>query len=98
MLDHITMSLFLMIVFLFFGRVFGGIRVPLRVTFFTWSATSGKLLAMDNLRKRHIIVVDWCCMCKKSGELVDHLLLNCQIATALWNVIFNCVGLAWGYA
>jgi hypothetical protein len=23
---------------------------------------------MDNLRKKHIIVVDWCCMCKKSGE------------------------------
>jgi hypothetical protein len=50
---------------------------------------------MDNLRKRHVIVVDWCCMCKKSGESVDHLLLHCEMANALWNTIFSLVGLLW---
>jgi hypothetical protein len=34
-------------------------------------------------------------MCKKSGESIDHLLLHCEIASALWNIIFSCVGLAW---
>jgi hypothetical protein len=34
-------------------------------------------------------------MCKKNGELVDHLLLHCEIAGALWNTIFSNVGLAW---
>jgi hypothetical protein len=34
-------------------------------------------------------------MCKKNGESVDHLLLHCEIAGALWNTIFNSVGLAW---
>jgi hypothetical protein len=29
---------------------------------------------MDNLRKHHIIVIDWCCMCKKSGKILDHLI------------------------
>jgi hypothetical protein len=28
---------------------------------------------LDNLRKRNIVVVEWCCMCKKSGESIDHL-------------------------
>jgi len=36
-------------------------KVPLRVSFFAWSADLRKILTMDNLRKRHIIVVDRCC-------------------------------------
>jgi hypothetical protein len=34
-------------------------------------------------------------MLKKNGELVDHLLLYCEIAGALWNIIFSSLGLAW---
>jgi len=34
------------------------------VAFFCWSATLEKILIMDKLLKRCIIVVDWCCMCK----------------------------------
>jgi hypothetical protein len=44
---------------------------------------------MDNLTKWNLIVVDWCCMCKKSGEMVDHLLLHCEVARALWNSVFG---------
>jgi hypothetical protein len=43
----------------------------------------GKILTFDNLRKWQIIVVDWCCMCKKSRKTVDHLLLHCEIASSL---------------
>jgi hypothetical protein len=70
-------------------------KVPLRVTFFAWSAILGKILTMDNLRKRHVIVIDWCYTCKKNREIVDHPLLYCEIACALWNTIFNNVGLVW---
>jgi hypothetical protein len=68
---------------------------PLRVTFFSWSAALGKILTLNNLRKWHIIVVDWCCLCKKSGDTVDHLLLHCKTASALWNSIFGFLGLVW---
>jgi hypothetical protein len=34
-------------------------------------------------------------MCKKSRELVDYLLLHCEMASALWNIVFSFVGLAW---
>jgi hypothetical protein len=51
---------------------------------------------MDNfLRKRHVIVVEWCCMCNKMEESVDHLLLHCEIASALWNYMFSSIELAW---
>ena len=36
------------------------------------------------------MIVDWCCMCKRSGESIEHLLLHCSIAANLslisWNV------------
>ena len=38
---------------------------------------------MDNLKKQCIIVVDWCFMGKKNREYVEHLLLHCEVATAL---------------
>ena len=50
-------------------------KVPPRVAFFSWSTSFGKILTTDNIRKRHIIVLDWCYMCKRCEESVDHLLL-----------------------
>jgi hypothetical protein len=47
----------------------------MRVTLFAWSTTLRKILTKNNLRKWHVLVVDWCCMCKRSREFVDHLLL-----------------------
>jgi hypothetical protein len=40
-------------------------------------------------------VVNWCCICKKSGETIDHLLLHCEVARALWNSVFGLCGLEW---
>jgi hypothetical protein len=51
-------------------------KVPLTMAFLAWSAALGKILTLDNLRKRHVIVIDRCCMCKMNGESMDHLLLH----------------------
>jgi hypothetical protein len=64
-------------------------KVPLKVAFFAWAAVLGKILTVDNLKKRRVIVIDRCCMCKKNGEFVDHLLLHCDAACILWNAIFS---------
>jgi hypothetical protein len=53
-------------------------NAPLRLVFFTWTTSLGKILTLDNLCKRHIIVINWCCTCKKSGETLD-LLLHCDV-------------------
>jgi hypothetical protein len=65
------------------------------VAFFAWTATQGKILTLDNLRKKGVIVIDRCCMCKLNGESVDHLLLHCEVACALWNAIFSRFSLSW---
>lgn len=63
--------------------------------FFAWTAAHGKILTLDNLRKKRVIVIDRCCMCKMNGESVDHLLLHCELARALWNAIFSRFSLSW---
>ena len=68
------------------------IRNSCKTAFFSWTAALGRLLTIDNLRKRHLILVDWCCMCKQSGESVDHLLLHCSLAHELWSMVFGLVG------
>jgi hypothetical protein len=70
-------------------------KVPPRIAFFSWTAALGKLLTIDNLRKRNLIIVDWCCLCKQSGESVDHLLLHCSMASELWSMVFGLYGLSW---
>jgi hypothetical protein len=60
-----------------------------------WTAALGKILTQDNLRKRHVIVINYCCMCKKIEETVDHLLLHCDVASVVWNSLFSCFGVSW---
>lgn len=45
---------------------------------------------MDNLRKRKVTIVNACIMCLASNESMDHLLLNCKVAQAVWTS-----GLGW---
>ena len=51
-----------------------------------WIANIGKNLTFDNLRNRLLLMVDWCSMCKRSGELINHLWLHCSLTTIMWNL------------
>jgi hypothetical protein len=69
-------------------------KAPSRVAFFVWSAALGKILTLDNLRKKNMVLVNRCGMCKKEEESIDHLLLHCESAQFLWNAFFSRFGLA----
>ena len=70
-------------------------KVPPRVAFFSWFASLGKIITTDNLRKRCVLVLDWCYMCKRCGESVDHILLHCPIAWELWSLVCCLFGIHW---
>jgi hypothetical protein len=51
---------------------------------FPWKCLAlRKILSMDEFRLRHVIAIDRCCMWKRNGESVDHLLLHFDVACAL---------------
>jgi hypothetical protein len=65
------------------------------VAFFAWTAAHGKILTVNNLKRKGMVVVNRCWLCEADGELVDHLLLHCGTARALWNAFFARFGLCW---
>lgn len=69
-----------------------------RVAFFAWMSALGKILIMDNLWKRAILIVDWRCMCKCHGELVNHLLLHCPPSLGIVGSLIVFSGDFLGYA
>jgi hypothetical protein len=64
--------------------------VPMRTALFAWSTVLGKILAMHNLRKWHVIVFDWCYICKRGREPVDHLLSIVRLLV-LYGLLFLVV-------
>lgn len=60
-----------------------------KIALFGWTASLGKILTVDNLRKHGLIVIDWCCMCEKSGEPLDDLFTSLLGGKDLWVEIFN---------
>jgi hypothetical protein len=34
-------------------------------------------------------------MCKKSGESIDHILINCEVVRDLWSSLINLFGVDW---
>jgi hypothetical protein len=57
MSNHTIMFLFPMIVLIPLESIWRN-KVPLIVAFFAWTTTLGKILTLDNLTKRHVIVVE----------------------------------------
>jgi hypothetical protein len=49
----------------------------------------------ENLRRRNIVAVEWCCICKKSGKSINYLLLHCDVARDLWNYLLILFGVEW---
>ena len=71
------------------------VKAPPRVSFFVWNAVWEKILTGDNLQGRGFDFVDWCIMCRCSGETVNHLLLHCDKAYQLWSLVFRSFGINW---
>lgn len=65
------------------------------MSFFVWTVALGKILTNDNLHMRYIMVVEWCCMCKKSGEFIEHLLLHCDVARDTCSFFYRLFGVEW---
>jgi len=77
------------------GRMYGGVKSPMRVALFFWTALWGKILTIDNINKRGFSLVGWCCLFCCSRETVYHLLLHCDVVYALRNEIFRMFGVQW---
>jgi len=53
------------------------------------------VVALDNLHKRNIIVMDWCVMCKENEKSADHLLIGrLLVPCGMFSLnVLGCLGL-----
>lgn len=70
-------------------------NAPPRVVAFGWLVTLGKVLTMDNIKKRNVILVNRCPMCFADVESADHLFLSCRFAHSLWMKVVGWFECAW---
>jgi hypothetical protein len=55
----------------------------------------GRIPTIDNLGRRGFTLVNWCCLCKKNEEIINHFLIHCEYTSDLWLLVLNTFGVSW---
>ena len=69
--------------------------VPPKLGFFAWEASWGKVLTLDQLKRKGIPLVNRCSLCEENEETIDHLLIHCSRAKLLWDLLLVITNLHW---
>ena len=55
----------------------------------------GKILSLDNLKKRGFYITNKCCLYKENEENISHLFLECPFALKIWSMVWEKFGICW---
>ena len=69
--------------------------MPSKVGFFVWEAWWGKVMTLDQLKRRGFSLANRCCFCGDDEENIEHLLIHCTKIWALWSILVEALGIAW---
>ena len=69
--------------------------VPPIMGFFAWEASWGKVLTLDQLKRRGRALANRCFLCEEDEENINHLLLHCKKARMLWDLFLSIVETSW---
>lgn len=67
----------------------------MKVSFFLWLAYWGRILTVDKIIARGILIPNRCLMCLMDEETLNHLLLQCPVALSIWNFFLSLFGRKW---
>ena len=63
--------------------------------FFAWEASWGKVLTLDQLKKRGWTLANRSFFCCEKEESIDHILIHCTKTRVLWELLFALFGVMW---
>ena len=63
--------------------------------FFCLGASWGKMLTLDQLKRRERALVNRCFLYGEEKEMVDHLLVHCSKARLPWDLFLAVIGVNW---
>lgn len=58
-----------------------------RMLVFGWLAQRNRILTHDNLKRRGLVIVSRCTLCKRNEETVKHLLQHCQFTRYVYSLL-----------
>jgi hypothetical protein len=73
-------------------------KVPPKIKVLGWLVAHGRLNTCDLLQRRRpkaCFSPHWCVLCKKKGESGDHVFVQCEVVSQLWERLFLEAGLSW---
>ncbi|WMV52983.1 hypothetical protein MTR67_046368, partial [Solanum verrucosum] len=73
------------------------VKIPYKVSCFTWLVAKQAVLTQENLMKRGIHLSPRCFFCEEKAETVTHLFIHCRITLQLWEMFLSKKGLNWEY-
>ncbi|WMV55749.1 hypothetical protein MTR67_049134 [Solanum verrucosum] len=62
------------------------VKIPYKVTVFTWLVVKEAVLTQENLMKRGIHMCPRCFFCEQQAETINHLFLHCKVVRQLWHL------------
>ena len=63
--------------------------------FFAWEETWGKALTLDQLQRRGWSLANRCFLWLSHEESTDHILVHCDKARVLWDLLFSLFRVFW---
>ena len=70
----------------------------LKVGFFAWEASWGKMFMLDQLKGRGRPLGNRCYLCENEEETIDHLLVHYPRAHRIWELILSIVVIGWVFS
>ena len=67
----------------------------LKLVFFAWEVGWGKVLTLDQLKKRGFSLASRCPFCGKTEEVMKHIFIHCLMIWRLWTALFSAHGGGW---
>lgn len=69
--------------------------VPYKISFFAWEMWWGKVLTINQLRKRGFQLASRCPFCQKDEEKLNHTLIHCPSIWGQWTIVLSIAGVPW---
>ncbi|KAJ9693543.1 hypothetical protein PVL29_009476 [Vitis rotundifolia] len=69
--------------------------VPPEVGFFAWEALWGKVLTLDQLKRRGWTLANRCFFCLAEDQSTNHILIHYTKTRVLWKLLFALFGVTW---
>ena len=69
--------------------------IPTKLSFFVWEASWGKVLALDQLKRRGWNLANRYFLWYVEEETINHILINCSKVRVLWELVFTLFGVNW---